>query len=409
MRSIIESFHSALQSIRMHAFRSFLTMLGIVIGVASVITVVSLIQGLSYSINQNFRGLGSNSLTIRSYTSFKEQMQGKVNHLTLNDYRQVVRHLEGIEDVTPSFLPFGPFGTEVRHEHETTFTRVAAVTSSYQDAYQVYPQEGRFISDSDERSHRRVCVIGAKVRESLKLSGDALGKFIEIHGEWFKIVGVTEVRGEMFGLSQDDYVLIPFSTGQSVAGDPAEQDISITFTIRDIEQLEAVQTRVTELLRQLHHLRRGVADDFKVQTARQLSDSFAQIVDTLTLVLGGVVGVSLLVGGIGIMNVMLVTVTERTREIGICKALGAKRHHILMQFLIEATVLALLGGLAGLLLGYLLGATVSELIPGFPRAIVPWWAAMLACGFSAAVGVVFGIMPAAKAANLSPIEALRYE
>jgi putative ABC transport system permease protein len=283
------------------------------------------------------------------------------------------------------------------------------VTTSYQDAYQIYPQIGRFILDGDEQSRRRVCVIGAKLRESLKLPVNPLGTFLEISGEWFKIVGVTEARGEMFGLSQDDYILIPFATGQALEGNRAEQDIAITFTVQHIEQLDAVQSRVTQLLRQLHRLRPGTDDDFKVQTAKQLTESFTQIVNSMTLVLGGVVGISLLVGGIGIMNVMLVSVTERTREIGICKALGAKRHHILMQFLIESSTLAMLGGIAGLLLGYLLGALVSKLIPGFPEAVMPWWAVLLACGFSTVVGVVFGIMPAAKAANLSPIEALRYE
>jgi putative ABC transport system permease protein len=146
-----------------------------------------------------------------------------------------------------------------------------------------------------------------------------------------------------------------------------------------------------------------------VQTAKEMSDMFEGIISMLTLVVGGIVSISLLVGGIGIMNIMLVSVTERTREIGICKALGAQRHHILLQFLIEATTLSLLGGLVGLGLGYLLGFAASQMIPDFPDAVVPWWAILMALGFSSLVGIVFGIMPAAKAANLNPIDALRYE
>lgn len=194
-----------------------------------------------------------------------------------------------------------------------------------------------------------------------------------------------------------------------MSGNVAEQDITITFNVNQLDQLEAVQARVTSLLRTLHHLKPGEPDDFKVQTAQQLTESFSKIIDTMTLVLGGIVSVSLLVGGIGIMNIMLVSVTERTREIGICKALGAQKHHILMQFLVEATTLSTLGGLVGLVLGYALGFVGTMLIPNAPAAFVPWWAVALAFGFSSLVGIVFGIMPAAKAANLNPIDALRYE
>jgi len=228
-------------------------------------------------------------------------------------------------------------------------------------------------------------------------------------GEWFKVVGVMEERGDLFGFSQDDFAIIPFGTGLALSADSLHQDINISFNVNDIEQIEVVSDRIGALFRQLHGLKPGQKNDFKVETARQLTESFAGIIDSMTLVLGGIVGVSLLVGGIGIMNIMLVSVTERTREIGISKALGAKRHHILLQFLIEATVLSLLGGIVGLVLGYALGFGAAKLIPGFPDAVVPWWAVLLAFGFSTLVGIVFGLMPAAKAARLDPIEALRYE
>ena len=409
MFSVIESFRSALQSIRAHSFRSFLTALGIIIGVASVIAVVSIVQGLSYSISSGFKGLGSNSLTVRADTPFEEALQGKVNILGLSDYQQILAHIDDISHISPSFRPFGDFGTTVRNAGQSAFTQVSAVTAVYQDANQVFPEVGRFINQSDDQSRRKVCVIGSKLRDNLKLPDNPLGTFIEIGGEWFKIIGVTEAQGESFGFSKDDYALIPFSVGQALTGNASKLNITITFNVNQIDQLDAVQGRLTALLRQLHHLKPGQRNDFKVQTAQQLTETFSTIIDMMTLVLGGIVSISLLVGGIGIMNIMLVSVTERTREIGICKALGAQRHHILLQFLIEATTLSLLGGVIGIGLGYLLGFAAAKMIPGFPDAVVPWWAVLMAVGFSSLVGMVFGIMPAAKAANLNPIDALRYE
>ena len=409
MFSIIESFRSAFQSIRAHGFRSFLTSLGIIIGVASVIAVVSMVQGLSSSIGSQFKGMGANSISVRAHTPFEEQLQGKQNVLGMKDYEAIVDNIDDVSHVSPHFGPFGQFGTTVRQASQSSFTSVRAVMPAYEKANQVFPAQGRFISASDNASRRRVCVIGSKVHENLKLPENALGQFIEIGGEWFKVIGVTETRGESFGMSKDDYILIPFSAGRAIAGTDTKLDINISFTVNDIEQLEAVQGRLTGMLRKAHKLKPGQGNDFKVETSQELMESFETIITMMTLVLGGVVSVSLLVGGIGIMNIMLVSVTERTREIGICKALGAQRHHILLQFLIEATTLSLLGGLIGLALGYALGFGASSMIPDFPAAVVPWWAVLMAFGFSSVVGIVFGIMPAAKAANLNPIDALRYE
>ncbi len=407
--SIIESFRSALHSIRAHSFRSFLTSLGIIIGVASVIAVVSMVQGLSASIGNQFKGMGANSLTVAAYTPFEQQLQGKQNVLGLADYERIVAHLDGVTNVSPSFAPFGQFGATVRYGGQSAFTSVSAVTRAHQEARQIFPAVGRFINSGDDQSRRRVCVIGSKLHEALKLPANPIGEFIEIGGEWFKVIGLTETRGEMMGMSKDDYALIPFSTGRTIAGSDSKLDIRISFVVSEIEQLEAVQGRLTGLLRQAHKLKPGQANDFKVETAQELAETFDQIIAMMTLVLGGIVSVSLLVGGIGIMNIMLVSVTERTREIGICKALGAQRHHILLQFLIEATTLSLLGGLIGLGLGYLIGFGASTMIPDFPPAVVPWWAVAMAFGFSSFIGIIFGIMPAAKAANLNPIDALRYE
>ena len=180
-------------------------------------------------------------------------------------------------------------------------------------------------------------------------------------------------------------------------------------TVADLNEMDAIVVLIARLLRSAHNLEPADPDDFRIQTAEQLRATFDTIINNVMIAMVGIVGISLLVGGIGIMNIMLVSVTERTREIGICKAVGAKRHHILLQFLLEALVLCLLGGVAGLIIGYGIGAVAASFIPGFPPAHTPLWAIALALGFSAAVGVVFGILPAAKAANLDPISSLRYE
>src|SRR5690606_14047461 len=179
-------------------------------------------------------------------------------------------------------------------------------------------------------------------------------------------------------------------------------------TVSNLDDMDLVTDRIRRLLRQAHKIIDG-DDDFKIQSAEQLKASINKVTASITLVMGGIVSISLLVGGIGIMNIMLVSVTERTREIGICKAIGAKRHHILLQFLMESLLLCLLGGLVGLAIGYGLGMGLAHIIPGFPPAHVPWWAIVISVGFSGAIGVIFGIIPAAKAANLDPIDSLRYE
>ncbi len=404
----MEGARAALGSIHAHAFRSFLTTLGIVIGVASVIAMVSIIQGLSFTIGQQFQGLGSNSVTVQSYTALEDALQGRRARLTEQDLDLVRFRVEGIASITP--IMYSPTGqSQVRYGSQTTTSQVLGTTYSYQDVGQLFSQRGRFLSDSDEVTRRRVAVIGEEVRDDLSLPENPVGEFVQINGEWLKIIGLLEAKGEIFGQSQDNRVLVPYSTMVSLQGNQRQRDIAIQLTLVDLEDLENISQTITRLLRNAHDLRRDDEDDFRIQTAEQLQETFDSILTTVTVVMTGLVGISLLVGGIGIMNIMLVSVTERTREIGICKAIGAKRHHILLQFLLEALVLCLLGGLTGLAFGYGIGAIAASLIPGFPPAHTPWWAVALALGFSAAVGIGFGILPAAKAANLDPITSLRYE
>jgi putative ABC transport system permease protein len=407
--SLLESLRSALSSIWAHRMRSFLTALGIIIGVASVVAVVSIVQGLSHSINDKFKGLGTNGITISSYTPFKDRLQGKFAKLTNADLIAIRHGVAGISHVTPIVPVMGNFGGAVKYRSQSTTTRVFGTSSSYQDLNSNYPRLGRFFTRSDDVSHRRVCVIGEEVRKDLHLPENPVGKFIQIAGEWLKVIGVMEPRGELLGFNQDDYVLLPYGTALSILGAAREPNIQVQLVVNNLNRMDLVREQITQILRNRHGLHGDQPDDFKVRTPEQLMDSVNQITGTVTLVLGGIVGISLLVGGVGIMNIMLVSVTERTREIGILKALGAKRTDILMQFLIEALVLCLIGGLIGLAAGFGIGMLAARLLPGFPTAFVPWWAVALAFGFSAGVGVVFGILPAAKAANLDPIEALRYE
>lgn len=403
---LTESFLSALASIRAHAMRSFLTMLGIIIGVASVIAMVSIIQGLNYSVSQQLEGLGTNSIVVQAYTSREDFLQGKRAKLTTADLELLSNRISGIASITP-ILP-GQGGV-LRYGAQTTGAQVLGTTYAYQDIGQYYVTTGRFISFSDNQTRRRVCVLGEEVRKNLSLPEDATGEYINYGGEWIKVIGLLESKGSLLGQNFDNIVVMPFSTMESILGAQNELNITIQMTVADLENIQNVVDQIRRLFRKAHNLSANQRDDFNIQTAEQVQDTVATITTQITAVMAGILGISLLVGGIGIMNIMLVSVTERTREIGICKAIGAKRHHILLQFLFESIFLCLMGGLVGLLIGYGIGNLGTSMVDGLPAAHVPFWAILLSFGFSASVGIIFGILPAAKAANLDPIEALRYE
>jgi putative ABC transport system permease protein len=405
--AVQECVRSALGSIRSHRMRSFLTMLGVIIGVASVICIVSLLQGLTRSVMDEFQGFGGNALQIHSHTSREDWLIGKWNRLRPADLELVKHRIAGISNVTPMSglnLPGG-----VRNGSNTSGAQVFATSTWFQIANQSYPRLGRFVTDSDNVSRRRVVVLGEKARTDLKLPEECIGTFIQVGGQWFKIVGIMEARGELFGQSMDNYLVIPFETGRTLLGPYNEPDMQILLTVDNLDAVDDVTRRITALLRRAHKIGAKNPDDFQVTTSQSITETIQRVSGTITLVISAVVGISLLVGGVGIMNIMLVSVTERTREIGIAKALGAPRSFILMQFLIEAMVLAVIGGIIGIGFGWLLGVLASKMIPHFPPPAVPWWAIIGATGFSALVGMLFGILPARRAANLAPIDALRHE
>jgi putative ABC transport system permease protein len=406
---LLECLSSAWSSIRAHKMRSFLTMLGIIIGVSSVIAVIALVQGLTRSIAHQYQGLGGGLFTVRAETPFEDALRGRFNRLRLTDLEHLQHRVEGIQNLTPVVVAGGRMGAEVRNGATAATGMVLGTTERYQDVHQTFPRYGRFLTESDDRTRRRVVVLGDKLRRDLKLPDNPVGRYLQVGGEWFKVVGLMEPRGELFGLNQDNYLAMPFRTALAINGIIDEPDLSISFTVTDLEKADAIKAQIGSLLRSLRALKPNQPDDFVIESSDSLKQSFSEITTTITLVVSGVVGISLLVGGVGIMNIMLVSVTERTREIGIAKALGAPRAYILVQFLLEAMLLATAGGILGVMLGFGIGHGIGGLIPNFPEPSVPWWAVLGACGFSGLVGMVFGILPAGKAANLQPIEALRYE
>jgi len=406
MNALGEAFRAALASLNAHRLRSFLTTLGILIGTMAVIAVVSVLQGFSDSIRDQFSDLGSNSLTLEALNDEENWRSGRINRLSFADIEALRYKVPGVKDVAPIIV--ANLGAVTWRTRNVT-PQILGTTEDAQSVLGTATRLGRFITASDDQGGRRVVVIGVDVRDKLKLPRDPVGEFVLIGREWFKVVGVLEKRGEIFGFSQDNRAFIPFSVARSLTGTFDEPYMEVSFTVDDIGQVAQVKERALRAVRTTRGIKAGMTDDFEIKAADSFLKQFNQITGTATAVLAGIVGISLLVGGIGIMNIMLVSVTERTREIGILKALGATRRDILTQFLLEAALLSLLGGLIGIVLGLLAGMGIAAMIPDFPPANVPIWVMLAAAGFSALVGVVFGIAPASKAASLDPIEALRYE
>jgi putative ABC transport system permease protein len=409
IQAILEGLRAAIQSIRAHGMRSMLTTLGIIIGVAAVIAVVAIMQGLSQSITQQLDDLGSDMITISAYISPEQALLGGRgdNKISYDDFLVLKSRVSGLEDMTARFIPQS-FGS-ASFGRQTTQTLIIGSDSSYQNVVRIYPDIGRFLSESDDLRRRRVAFLGPSLLKKLNMPQNSVGEFISLSGEWFRVIGIAESLGSLFGIDQDNYIITPFSTIRSLAGDQATRNIDILFRPATDRSLSEIKAQITQILRKRHGLSQGELDDFEFTSAEKTKEQFNSITQSITLVAGGVVGISLLVGGIGVMNIMLVSVTERTREIGIVKALGATPNFIMIQFLIEALVLSLFGGVAGIFLGYGVAAFIALLLPNLSEVLVPIWAIFLALGFTTVIGVVFGLVPAMKASRLNPIDALRYE
>ncbi len=379
--------------------RALLTMLGIIIGVGSIIALVSVAQGATSGITNLIEGLGANLLNISpgaSTNGFIRGVGGSVDTLTVDDADAIAR-LDGVDQVAPQVAT----SAVVVAGDRNTATTVAGITPAFAPvrAYEIW--NGAFISEAAYSAALRVAVLGSATADALHLDESAVGTDINVGGVPFRVVGILQPKGIL-----DDQVLIPLSTLRDhfVAGSSLQ---SISVSADHAEDIPLTKFRITQLLRERHGIADGEEDDFTVIDQAQLRSAFGTITGFLSLLLAGIASISLLVGGIGIMNIMLVSVRERTREIGIRKAIGARGRDILAQFLVEALVLSLVGGLIGVVFGVAISALIGALAGWGLNVSLP--TIVIALGFSIAVGVIFGVWPARQAARLDPITALRYE
>jgi putative ABC transport system permease protein len=403
-----ENLSIALRAIGANKMRSILTTLGVMIGVAAVIAVVSLVQGMQYQISSQLENVGATFIrVVPDFSAARGNPFLPVPSLTFDDAVAVRRGATAVRDFTPLFIANASLKNgDTRHD-----TTLYAVNQSYPDVVKQFVDHGRFFGTLDEDAKKRVAVLGSEAARQLGLS-DPVGKDIRVDDNNFTVIGVMEKRGSSIGGDPDDVIYIPFATAQMLYGPDRMQHIPIALQVRTREDIDLAKEQVSDILRARHHLKKGQPDDFQITSQEELMKTISTILNTTTGIMGAVVGIALLVGGIGIMNIMLVSVTERTREIGIRKAIGARRYDVLIQFLIEAVTLSGLGGCIGIAGGYGAAALVRLLLKRWielPPVHTPMWAIVLAFGFCAILGIIFGIYPAAKASKLDPIEALRYE
>lgn len=400
-----ETIFLALREIRRNVLRSSLTILGIVIGVAAVITMVSLGNGATAQVTSSIASLGSNLLQVRPGQGPRGPggTRADAENMKLADAEAIVSEIAGLAAVAPAASQ----GAQAIYGNQNWSTTVNGSTNEYFKVRNWQLKDGREFTESELRGGRAVCIIGDTVRKELFAGQNPLGSAIRLEKLTCQVIGVLKPKGQSsFGSDQDDILLVPLRTLQRrMAGN---RDISVIYlSAEDNVSTTKVKADVELLMRQRRHIAAGKADNFNVMDMQEIVSTLTGTTQVLTALLGAVAAVSLLVGGIGIMNIMLVSVTERTREIGIRLAIGALEKEVLMQFLVEAIVLSCFGGLTGILLG-LAAAKVGAGLLGIPFIFNPG-IVLLAFIFSAAVGVIFGYFPARKAAQLDPIEALRHE
>ena len=396
---VTEALRSALENVKAHRLRSALTMIGILMGTAAIIAVLSTLQGLNEAIKERFESLGGNVLTLVAVD--RDGRRAQIGPMDMSVLRFDV---PGVETVAANMLIVGRPSYRGRESDDT----VNAMTPDFARVHGIYVSTGRGITAADDRERRRVVVIGPTIIDSLQLPADPIGEFIKIESQWFEIVGVLPKRGRLSGFSYDEVIYMPFSTGEALAVSWWRR-VTVHFRVSDIEAVDDVRYAAQRALRVARGIRPGQPDDFRIEAVDSFLEEYRRIARIATAVLIGVVSISLLVGGVGVMNIMLMSVTERTREIGILKALGAKPRVIRRQFLLEAMMLSLMGGIIGIMAGISISDVVASNIPDFPQPYLPWWGLLGAAAFSAFVGIIFGLAPAIKASRLDPIAALRYE
>ena len=404
----------ALENLSANKLRSMLTVLGIVIGVAAVIAMLSIGRGAEASITSRIESMGTNLVYVTPGSTSQSGVRsavGSAGTLTLDDAEALASlpDVVAIASVTDSMA-------QLVYQGQNTRTRLMGVTPGYETVSSLTLADGVFISEANQSGRSLVVVLGSSVAETLfGTTSGVVGQKVRLNGQPYKVIGVLESKGGTGFMNQDDQVFIPLSTalyrlvgGARFRGSSVISQITIKAS--SVDAVDQVVNDVTPTMRELHETVEG-ADDFTVTSQEATLDAATQVTDTLTIFLGGIAGISLAVGGIGIMNIMLTTVTERTHEIGLRKAIGARRQDILLQFLVESMVLSLIGGLIGAVFGWGIAQMMGQVqISGSTiTPVVGLDSVLLATLFSMAVGLFFGIYPATRAARLQPVEALRYE
>ena len=405
----LEAMRIALQSLWANKLRSVLTLLGVVIGVAAVIAVVTFVNGINGYVAEKIFNLGADVFIISKMapviTNFDTYLEGKKRKdITLEDYRAVV---QGCRYCASIGAVEGNGSGNVKYAMQSmSGVFVRGITPSMMAILNIDLGNGRMLNDTDENTHSSVAVIGTDLVDNLFPGTDPVGKELRLDGHAYQVVGVGQKRGTTLGQSRDNYILIPIGTYLKQYG--VHTSITIFGKANGIgHQLDAAMDDARVILRGLRHDMPGKPDSFEVETNASLLGIWANLTGTFFIAMIGIAAISLIVGGIVIMNIMLVSVTERTREIGIRKALGARRQDVLMQFLIESATMALIGGMLGVLFGIVFAKGVTALV-GMPSAI-KLWAVAAGLIVSASVGLFFGVYPARQAATLDPIAALRFE
>ncbi len=399
----------SLRSLKINKMRSILTSLGIIIGVSAVIIMLSIGEGAKQRISKDIESTGSNILMVSSGTSTANGVRGGSGTkptITIKDSQAIQKYCNAVSISTPISREV----KQVVYSNQNWSTSISGIEPDYLTVQLWEIGSGRSFSDDDIKNNTKVAIIGETVSENLFGDMDPIGKTIRIGGVPFKVIGLLKSKGENgMGQDQDDTVFVPLTTAQrNLFGSDFPGTVKqIIIQAKDSQSLNTAQKEVTQLLRERHNIGKNKDDDFTVRNFTQMLETVKKASQTMSILLGAIASVSLLVGGIGIMNIMLVSVTERTREIGIRMAIGAKGMDIRIQFLIEALVLSLSGGIIGILAGVI----IAELIGTFSgmKVVISMAPILISFGFSGIVGVAFGYYPAFKASKLNPIDALRYE